>query len=72
MTSVNRLMRLKERPDTADLLLRYVKGPYPMPAAPMSIGSPHADGTYKPRGWHRKLRVARKRAKLARRAQRGK
>ncbi len=69
MTTINQLMKLRE--DNVEMLLRYVKGPYPMPASRVRVDSAHADGHYKPRGWHTALRKKRKAQKLARRAQRG-
>ncbi len=71
MTTVNQLMKLRERSDTKGLLLRYVKGPSPMPAGPIFMSGLHVDGHDWPRGWNQRRRKKRKRKKLARRAQRG-
>ncbi len=70
MTTVNQLMKLRERPDTKGLLLRYVKGPYPMPSGPIFMSGLHVDGHKWPRGWRTTRRKKRKAKKLARRAQR--
>ncbi len=71
MTSINRLMRLKARKDTAGLLLRYVKGPFPMPAATLRENGKHCGGAVQPRNYRQKRKAKRKAQKVARRMQRG-